>query len=332
METIRETVREPAWFITWSGREASTALGPYLVSLTYTDAAHGESDELTLTLEDREGGFMNDWYVTKGDVISARIGYVGEAMVDCGLFEVEEVGFDGPPSIVNIRALAAGVSKTLRTERSKAYEGKTLRQIAQEIAGRHGFTVVGEVADVELKRATQNQEKDLSFLKRLAEQHGHLFSVKGDQLVFARSGSLTSRAPSSVFNETNRVRWSFRDKGVQTYKAAHVAYHDPATKRVNEHTQREDAPDGVADTLKITTRAESKGHAALMSKSALDAANDSRFEGTLTMEGDPLAMSGNTVAVAGFGKLDGTWFIDKSTHTITRGEGYSTSLEVKRGA
>ena len=327
-----ETVREPAWHVVWSGKDASTALSPYLTSLTYADAAHGESDELTLTLEDAEGGFLGDWYVTKGDAISAMIGYRNEALVDCGLFEVEEVQFDGPPSTVNIRALAAGVSKTLRTGRSRAYEDKTLRQIAKEIAGRHGFTVVGDMADVRLRRVTQNQEQDLSFLKRLAEQHGHLFSVKGDQLVFARSGSLTSRAPSCVFDGKTRERWTFRDKGVATYDKAHVAYHDPSSKRLNEHVQSEDSPSGVADTLKITARAESGAHAALMSRAALDRANDSRFEGSLTMEGNPLAVAGNTVAVAGFGRMDGVWFIDKSTHTITRGEGYSTVLEVKRGA
>ena len=54
-----------------------------------------------------------------------------------------------------------------RQKNSVGYENKTLKQIAKEIADKHGYTLVGEIADVRVDRITQNQERDLSFLTKL---------------------------------------------------------------------------------------------------------------------------------------------------------------------
>ena len=85
------------------------------------------------------------------------------------------------------------------------------------------------------------------------------------------------------------------------------------------------------DTRKITRRCENAQQAKLQSEAELEQANDGKFEGTLTLEGNTRLVAGNTVALAGFGHFDGVYLIDESRHTIEPGKGYVTEITVKKG-
>ncbi len=322
----------PVYRLVWAGKDCTTAITPFVHSFAYTDFAHGQSDELDIQLEDRGGGWKDAWYPGKGDVITASIGYLGGPMVDCGDFEIEEFEAKGPPDTVHVRALASGVSKPMRTANSKAYEGKTLSAIAGEIAAKHSLSVVGEVPEITLKRVTQNQERDLAFLKRIAERHGQVFTVKGGQLVWMERASLVNRAPGLTLRRADIVSWSIKDKGLETYKSAHVSYSDPWAKKTHDVTVKADVQDGVGDTLKLTARAESPAHARTMARAQLDMANEARFEGRVTVMGNPRLVAGVTVSISGFGKLDGDYLVYSSRHRVGPDSGYATELEVRRGA
>ena len=44
-----------------------------------------------------------------------------------------------------------------------------MKQIAKEIADKYGYTLGGEIADIRVDRITQNKERDLTFLTKLAK-------------------------------------------------------------------------------------------------------------------------------------------------------------------
>jgi len=324
-------VASPAYQVTWAGREVTVSLAPYILSMTYTDHAHGRSDELEISLEDLGGGWKDGWYPQKGDVITARIGYRGAPLLPCGDFQIEEFEAKGPPDTAHVRALSAGVTRPLRTKNSKAYEGVSLRGIAAEVAARHGLTLVGQVADLRLKRVTQNQERDLGFLKRIAYEHGQVFAVKGDQLVFMERSDLTEREPVATLTRSGITSYSIRDKGLTTYKGARACYDDPWDKATHEGAASTDAPDGVEDAVKLTGRSQSADHARLQARAALAAANEARFTGSVEVMGDTRLTAGNTVELAGLGRLSGVYLISSSRHACSREAGYTTHIEVTRG-
>ena len=72
-------------------------------------------------------------------------------------------------------------------------------EIAKEIADKHGYTLVGEIADVRVDRITQNQERDLSFLTKLAEQYGYIFKIAENNLVFYDVQKLKGSKPTQIF-------------------------------------------------------------------------------------------------------------------------------------
>lgn len=82
--------------ISIQGKDVSMDLWPHLLSLSYTDKADDELDDLQLTLEDREGLWQGDWLPKHGDLISVVIvasnfRTPGEEELDCGEFEVDEL-------------------------------------------------------------------------------------------------------------------------------------------------------------------------------------------------------------------------------------------------
>ena len=66
-------MRRAAVTVSIKGHDVTLDLMPYLVSLTYTDKADEELDDLRIVLEDREGIWQGDWLPQTGDVIEASI-------------------------------------------------------------------------------------------------------------------------------------------------------------------------------------------------------------------------------------------------------------------
>lgn len=54
--------------------DVSADIATYILSFEYTDKSSGESDEIQLTLEDREGKWLSSWFPSKGDTVTASIG------------------------------------------------------------------------------------------------------------------------------------------------------------------------------------------------------------------------------------------------------------------
>jgi hypothetical protein len=104
--------------------------------------------------------------------------------LSCGTFEIDELEYSTPPDEIIVKGLSTGIKKPLRQNNSVGYENKTLKQIAKEIADRQGLNLVGNIADIQVDRITQNKERDLTFLTKLAEQYGYIFKIAEKNLVF----------------------------------------------------------------------------------------------------------------------------------------------------
>ena len=80
--------------IIYENKDITNDLAPYLKSFEYTDNAEEKSDEIQITLEDREMLWMGDWYPDKGAKISAEIIVAADGVeqkLPCGVFEIDEI-------------------------------------------------------------------------------------------------------------------------------------------------------------------------------------------------------------------------------------------------
>jgi phage protein D len=331
-----EKVRRPIFTVLYEGKNVTEDISKSLISLTYTDVEEGESDEISLSLEDTDGLWRGPWYPSKGDQIALEIGYDDGMMLNCGKFTVDEIELSGPPDTVTIRALAAATNSPIRTKKSKAYEGQTFKQIAEKVAADHGYTVQGDLPNVTVGRVTQNRETDLGFLKRIGETWGLVFSIRDKTLIFTAAEKLDNGEAVAVLDRTDLISYSYRDKSISTFKAAKAAYHNPKTNETVSFAYTDDGErlegEGALppDTLELRLKAENPAQAEAQAKAALKKANTAEVEGSLKTIGNPLLVAGINFALTGMGKVGGTLHVTRSTHSISRSGGYTTDLDFKR--
>lgn len=310
---------------------------PHLLELTYTDNLEGESDELTVAFEDISGKWIRQWYPTQGDKLKAAIGYKGAQLTDIGAFEIDEVEYNYHPSYIQIKALSTGIAKANRTLKPKAYENTTLKQIVGIIAGRLKLKMVGTIKHIPVKRATQYQERDVEFLARLAREYHHSFKIVGDQLVFTDKDELGKSEAVVSLEEKDTISISLRDRIKDTAKEVDVSGYDANGKKVIKKRKKakalrenmKQAQSASGDTLKVVTRGETQEQIDARADAALAEQNDDQTAGNITVIGNPKLVAGSTLALRNLGIFSGKYLIKSSRHSIVRGGGYTTSLEVR---
>jgi hypothetical protein len=332
-------VLQPSVVLVLAGVRMADYVQKTLLSLTYTDYLEGQSDTLEVELEDVEGKLQGPWYPTHGDVMIASIGYekgyLRGQWLPCGEFQIDEVAVNGPPDSVSIKGLAAGTEHQLRTASAVAYDETTLADIAGQVAARNGLKLEGEIAEVELIRVTQAQERDLPFLRRLADEYGHAFTVRDGKLMMYKRSDLKAREPRRTLRREDVASWRFQDKITTVVESAAVTYHDPVTKQTYTG-EAKDSGDEIRtrrhsnDTRKINIRAENPAQAQLKADAALERANEDQTTCTLSMMGAVDLTAGTNIALEGWYAMDGKYQITQSTHSITRGQGYTTSIDCRR--
>lgn len=227
-------MQKPQFELTYEGQDITARITPMVLSVGYTDSEHGKSDELDLQMEDRKERWIGDWFPAKGAKVSLKIGYQGKPLRDCGEFELEEISFSGPPSTVDLKAVAAVVTKAVRESKDVAYEGKTLKQIVEEVAGRHSWEIVGEIEDIMHERVTQRGQTDLQFLKRLGETYGYQVKISSGTLVFRKRQDAKAEEGALTITRTQVLAYSFADKTVGTYKGVKAKGHNSQLNAYNE--------------------------------------------------------------------------------------------------
>lgn len=323
-------VKRPRIQVLYNRRDITTDILPYVLELGYSDAVTGKADELELVLSDDSLLWQNEWYPAKGDTVEVAIGF-DDNLLPCGIFEVDEIGLSGPPDTVRIGGISAGISKRLRTKRSKNYENLSLRAIAQDIANRHGFTLQGEISDVQIPRKMQSRETDLRFLYRTANEYGYVFSVRGSLMTFTEVYGLEAVPVVSSIDRTEVISYAFTDKVTQTFASARVSFTDPDVGDLIEGAAEEIGVEiDSDDVLELFHLADSRQNADRIARAALHEKNTKALEGVISIEGNVTAVSGNNVQLTGFGAMSGLFHIEESQHRFSPEGGYTTAITVKR--
>ncbi len=323
--------------VTCNSKDITADISQCLISMDYTDEVAGQSDEFSITLEDVKGLWKYEWYPEKGADLEAWI-TVGETTLHCGIFQVDEVvaagGKDVGDTIV-IKALAAGIKEGVRTIKSYAHENKTLREVATTIANKYGFKILGNIPNIVLGRQTQHRETDLHYLQRLSAEFGLQFSVRNKQMIFTSIFDLENASAIISIKKNQLTSYSLKDKTADTFLQATSSHFSPKSKKTIQMktaygTVSKTVSTPKHDFLEIKTRTENLEQAELVAKAALYRANSLQQEGSITLPGQPLAVSGINIEQQELGMLSGIWHITKSHHQVSKTDGYITTCEIKR--
>jgi phage protein D len=329
----------PAWQLIYGGINITGNLVAHAEHVDYSEAIGGKASVLEVMLEDSSKAFQNN-PPTAGKAVSLSIGYQSSGapnLTNCGLFEVDEWEFEGPPDKFKLRAIQAGITRPIRTVKSFAWEGQSLTSIASTIAGRYGMTTVVDAVtpDVIYQRVTQRLENDLQFLHRVANMHNYDFNIRGNQMVFYSRPQLESKPPptgAAVIDKTNVIKFRIHKQhvGKLSYQACAVTYFDPLSKQLLSALATDPVNNSTSkDTLKIVERIENQQQATLRAQAHLHSANMQQIKGEIVIPGTMLYRAGNTVSLSGFGAFDSVKFIVQEAKHRLRSDGYRTALEIR---
>lgn len=220
-----------------AGKDYYPQLENSLLSFSYSDNLD-KADDLQLELEDTGLAWVRNGMPNKGEVtIEAGIYVIPDRYhLDCGSFQVDQVSFKGPPNTMSIAGNSIPVTSTLKTEnQTRAWEAKTLREIAEDIAKENGMSVFWDAAkNPTFKRIDQTDQTPMDFLEAQAKEAGLILKVKRSEIKIFSEAEYELKEPSFVLRYGDRgiLGWSFATNTEGTAKEANVDYMDPETGKV----------------------------------------------------------------------------------------------------
>jgi phage protein D len=328
----------------FDGRDISLDMRRYLAALTYTDLAGGEADDLALEIDDRDGEWTRAWLGgagndVKGIKVSAMIiqknwrGDGRDALLDCGLFELDRIDFSGPPRRLTLSATALPFSSEIRGEKkTRAWEGIKLSAIAREVAESAGLRLLWESGlDPYFIRCEQTDETGAAFLHRLCASRGLALKAASGGLAIYEEAAFEAAEPAITVKEgqTGLISWDFSTGMAEVYQRCRVSYQDPVSGKLVEGDFTAPGAGKDAKTLELREKASSSAEAKLIAKKRLREHNKGEFTASATLTGDVRVMAGLTARFEGFGLFDGKWMIDRAVHAIG-GRGYTTEADMHR--
>lgn len=343
-----EYARRVSLYVSLDGYDISGDFAPYLLDFTYTDNASGKTDEVQITLHNRDGRFSGEWLPRKGMEIEASIicsdweapGEICE--LPCGTFKIDELDFTGPPDKIAIKAVSADLCGPLRDEKkTRAWENLNLEGVAGQIAKENGLELYYSGPEHRFERQDQRNEGDIAFLNRLCGERSMNCKVHKGMIVLFDADEAEKTDEALVIPKTGDLwspsSYSFKISSAGTdYTDAEIAYADPKTGTAHKAKVKSKkatrSVDGRKKTLTVQKRAESAGDAATLGKSELHAANVKEQSANVEIMGCPNLAAGQMVLLDEFGEFSGKYFIKTATHKVSGSGKYSTSLELETAA
>ena len=333
-------MRRAAVTVSIKGHDVTLDLMPYLVSLTYTDKADEELDDLQIVLEDREGIWQGDWLPQTGDVIEAsiltenwrEIGAVEE--LPCGKFEVDEMELESSVEggdTVTVKAVPAAVKSSLMLQKkTRSWEKTPITTVIADIAGAAGLDTLYRGPELVYERVEQRQESDLAFLQRITKDQGLRLAIKGRLCVVYAGQTADALAPRPFRRidvpDLTSVRLRRSLAGV--YTQCIVGYTSAMDSETMEKSFLPEQPPTTGKVLTINKRVEHQAQAERLAKAELRAKNCKELTGALDGMGDIRLRAGTVLQLEGWGGFDSKYVVQQATHTVNKDGGYRTSADL----
>lgn len=320
--------------ITYKGKDISQDIAPFLTSFTFTDNSGGTADDISITLQDRNSLWLDDWFPSKGDKITCSIiqNDTVTQSLPCGVYEVDQIDYSAPPHTITIKAVSCAITQSLKAEKhNHVWENSSLRVIASDIASGNSLALYYDAADFQILRIEQILQSDLEFLHDICINYGLSLKVNENKLIIFDEDKNDNSASVSEISSTdeNLISWKFTTKASQIYRSAKLSYHHANNDEDYIAEETDDSVEGTERVLELHEYAESQSQAKEICKRRLYEANQREITGTLTLKGSVKYRAGITITILKFGAFSGKYSVTQTTHSISTA-GYTLSVNVKQ--
>ena len=318
-----------------NGRDISNRIR----NISYTDN-YDQTDDISITLSDRELRWMSDWFPETGDTINAEIEVFDwdrqgdNRSINLGIFEIDNIRHS---EVVQINAVAVPITSSARSERkNRAWVDVSLSKIAGDISGNAGLALIYDTdVDPFYDHADQNDKSDLEFLEELCKSDGLCMKVTKEQLIVFEEYKYETMPSATTIRKgsTDIIGFpAFSRNAKDVYKACEISHFDPKTDEVYiGYFEVPNAPD-VGHILKLREQFNSESDDISLDRKARARCrekNKNEWQCNIQLKGDIIYFVGTNVEYEGWFRFDGKYHIASVTHAIGS-SGYTVTLETRR--
>ena len=307
----------------------------YFGGFTYTDVASGSSDSISVQFNDPDRRWIDAWFPQKGDRLEPTVlfedweGDGDTKTMKCGAFVVDDFSFVGGPIRVTLNAVAMPSTSGFKaTERTNTYEKTTLKEIGEKIAVRAGLELFFEPSDkVSIESVTQDKQTDCTFFNDLVTKYGYALKVYNDKLVVFDEATYEGKATVATLHEDDfETGWKYNTTLAGTYTGITYSY----TAGKKNKTYSVDIGDVKSGRVLFCDDSSNNLYeATLIAVAKINNANKGTTTIQATLKGTWRIRATDCVKIEGIGKLDGKYFVEKSSLTVNSTGGTKTNLSLR---
>jgi phage protein D len=259
------------------------------------------------------------------------MGYKETFLAPMGVFTADEVVAKGPPDRVTIRGKAVNLGGSIKEQKTRNWDDKTIEDIVGTIAGEHGLEpkVAEALKPFLYEHLDQTDESDINFLTRIAKDHDAIATVKGEALLFIGKGEGKTASGLQMIprpiTKSGELRWSMTLASRGNFKTVEAHWHN------EESGQKETVTAGEGSPVKRLRHVHStKAEAEKAAKAKLDEFKRGDDTLSITMPGDPTVAAEGQIIALGFRiGVSGLWSVTSARHEISGG-GFTTSIKTEK--
>jgi phage protein D len=315
--------------VTVGGKPVNAVFYERLSTATIRDEVGQDADTVELVFDDARNEVAAP---APGALIAVSFGFRGVGSWKMGLYTVEGLAFEGGPDgeRLTISGRSADMRSDLKEPVSEHFDDRTVGDLVQELAGRHGLQAVVSpaLAGETLPYIARLDQSTLDFGTRIADRFGALFAVKDGKMLLVKRGSGSASGltlPALTIAKSDCRDWSFDVDPRPEYGSTSAKWYDRETGKTEIETERT-GMQGPERRLRhaLPTRAEAKAAA----KSEGERLSRATGSGSVTLAGLPEVQAETDAQLIGFRpEINGRWRVASVEHSFA--DTYTTTIELE---
>jgi len=324
--------RKCSLLLKYNDKDVTRAMMDHVTSFSYTDAASGESDSISIEIGDKTHKWSDGWMPDEKDSIYAQVTTTNwhrdrdRSRLVFGTFQIDDLSVSGNPRSLSIGAISGPVQDGFReTERTKTWQHTNLFAIAKKIGERYGLTVYYDAAAVLVKKCEQSGESDSAFLASMCEKYGLSMKAYRKKMIIFDREKYKKKPAAHTVSLDDVSEWSYTASLTRRYTGGLFTFSGTSKKKITVKI-------GSGNNIyRMTDSADSAADAKRKLQAAVNRENHGKVKISLTMMGDASYASGQCVRITGAGsKISGKYYIDSVTHQIDGSGGYTMTLDLSK--
>ena len=300
-----------------------------LISLNIKDTVGDHADAITLKLSDYADSIK---FPNKSVKISVSLGYKGN-LYDFGVFFVDHIGINYPPSAISISGSSvpfakSTVFKAMQTQHTISFHDTTVKALVELISTEHGLksAVVESIGKIKINHIDQTAEGNIAFLYRLVSQYGGSLKPTSERLVVLDkrgTNAKNSELPTVKLDLKNITKYSYSSNHDRKYRSVAAQYHD-VDKATTETIK---VGDGQPE-FKLAYMYEDKEKATAIAETVYKGFSQDSDTMNLTTVGNTEIIAGMPIKIIGLrDDIPQDWYVKTASHTLSK-QGYQTNAEL----